>query len=142
MYLFYLFQFQINVGHYVKRGHKIASAGSFPLTLKENACEEVEVEWGFYALSASKAIFRARTYNCNLFSPVVLSATVRKHQTFNSRFNPTLNYKLVYKDLRVADTIPGSDEVFSMKAYKEKLAIPYSRIRNVYAYQMQRMYCL
>ena len=27
------------------------------------------VEWGFYALSASKAIFRARTYNCNLFSP-------------------------------------------------------------------------
>ena len=25
------------------------------------------VEWGFYALSASKAIFRARTYNCNLF---------------------------------------------------------------------------
>ena len=31
---------------------------------------EVEVEWGFYALSASKAIFRARTYNCNLFSPV------------------------------------------------------------------------
>ena len=26
------------------------------------------VEWGFYALSASKAIFRARTYNCNLLS--------------------------------------------------------------------------
>ena len=34
---------------------------------------EVEVEWGFYALSASKAIFRARTYNCNLFSPVMMS---------------------------------------------------------------------
>ena len=33
----------------------------------------VEVEWGFYALSASKAIFRARTYNCNLFSPVMMS---------------------------------------------------------------------
>ena len=33
---------------------------------------EVEVEWGFYALSASKAIFRARTYNCNLFSPVMM----------------------------------------------------------------------
>ena len=27
------------------------------------------VEWGFYALSA---IFRARTYNCNLFSPVMM----------------------------------------------------------------------
>ena len=32
----------------------------------------VEVEWGFYALSASKAIFRARTYNCNLFSLVMM----------------------------------------------------------------------
>ena len=32
----------------------------------------VEVEWGFYALPASKAIFRARTYNCNLFSPVMM----------------------------------------------------------------------
>ena len=31
------------------------------------------VEWGFYALSASKAIFRARTYNCNLFSPVMIT---------------------------------------------------------------------
>ena len=30
------------------------------------------VEWGVYTLSASKAIFRARTYNCNLFSPVVI----------------------------------------------------------------------
>ena len=29
---------------------------------------------GFYALSASKAIFRARTYNCNLFSPVMMIA--------------------------------------------------------------------
>ena len=36
----------------------------------------VEVEWGFYALSASKAIFRARTYNCNLFSPVMMSTWV------------------------------------------------------------------
>ena len=34
--------------------------------------EFFEFEWGFYALSASKAIFRARTYNCNLFSPVMM----------------------------------------------------------------------
>ena len=27
-----------------------------------------EFEWGFYALSASKAIFRARTYNCVIYS--------------------------------------------------------------------------
>ena len=31
-----------------------------------------EFEWGFYALSASKAIFRARSYSHNLFSPVMI----------------------------------------------------------------------
>ena len=29
--------------------------------------KEFEFEWRFYALSASKAIFRARTYNCIIF---------------------------------------------------------------------------
>ena len=29
---------------------------------------EFEFEWGFYTLSASKAIFRARTYNCITYS--------------------------------------------------------------------------
>ena len=41
--------------------------------LKETIRREIGlVEWGFYALSASKAIFRARTYNCNLFRPVMM----------------------------------------------------------------------
>ena len=35
-------------------------------------------EWGVYALSASKAIFRARTYNCNLFSPVMMITWIMK----------------------------------------------------------------
>ena len=34
--------------------------------------KESELSGGFYALSASKAIFRARTYNCNSFSPVMM----------------------------------------------------------------------
>ena len=33
---------------------------------------EFEFEWRFYALSATKAIFRARTYSHNLFSPVMM----------------------------------------------------------------------
>ena len=37
---------------------------------------EFEFEWGFYALSATMTIFRARTYNCNLFSPVLQSYSV------------------------------------------------------------------
>ena len=31
-----------------------------------------EFEWRFYALSASKAIFRMRTYSHNLLSPVMM----------------------------------------------------------------------
>ena len=31
-----------------------------------------EFEWGFYAMSASEAIFRARAYSHNLFSPVTM----------------------------------------------------------------------
>ena len=40
------------------------------------------VECGFYALSASKAIFRARTYNCNLFSPVMMMNETRRGVLF------------------------------------------------------------
>ena len=42
-----------------------------PHEIRKQIFDEL-VEWGFYALSASKAIFRARTYNCNLFSPVMM----------------------------------------------------------------------
>ena len=47
------------------------------------------VEWGFYALSASKAIFRARTYNCNLFSPVMMMNESRRKPT-TGRQSPSL----------------------------------------------------
>ena len=47
------------------------------------------VEWGFYALSASKAIFRARTYNCNLFSPVMMMNETRRKPT-TGRQSPSL----------------------------------------------------
>ena len=47
------------------------------------------VEWGVYALSASKAIFRARTYNCNLFSPVMMMNETRRKPT-TGRQSPSL----------------------------------------------------
>ena len=54
------------------------------------ACHTVRlVEWGFYALSASKAIFRARTYNCNLFSPVMMMNETRRKPT-TGRHSPSL----------------------------------------------------
>ena len=39
---------------------------------------EFKFEWRFYALSASEAIFRVRTYSHNLFSPVVMMTSWRK----------------------------------------------------------------
>ena len=43
------------------------------LTFKSSAFViAFELEWRFYALSASKANFRARTYSHNLFSPVMM----------------------------------------------------------------------
>ena len=47
------------------------------------------VEWGFYVLSASKAIFRARTYNCNLFSLVMMMNETRRKPT-TGRQSPSL----------------------------------------------------
>ena len=57
----------------------VSDAAEYPCNVCKKECVDEPltsdgwlVEWGFYALSASKAIFRARTYNCNLFSPVRL----------------------------------------------------------------------
>ena len=62
------------------------------------------VEWGFYALSASKAIFRARTYNCNLFSPVMMMNETRRKPT-TGRQSPSLFDKwhgIFYMPSRIA----------------------------------------
>ena len=40
----------------------------FNISNEIDSTEESESEWGFYALSASKAIFGARTYNCITYS--------------------------------------------------------------------------
>ena len=62
------------VNSYVSKTCDKGVKGRRMLLCRVELCDrdEVEVEWGFYALSASKAIFRARTYNCNLFSPVMM----------------------------------------------------------------------
>ena len=46
------------------------------------------VEWRFSALSASKAIFRARTYNCNLFNPVMMMNETRRKPTTGRQSPP------------------------------------------------------
>ena len=51
-----------------------------PIYIFEYETSESESEWGFYAPSAFKAIFRARTYNCITYSvsPVMMITTETK----------------------------------------------------------------
>ena len=60
------------VGHRVGWSIKGGVVNGLGLTAGWSIKSGFEFEWGFYALSASKAIFRAKTYNCNLFSPVMM----------------------------------------------------------------------
>ena len=56
--------------HVLLLEHQLAQAlaNNRKLTARVDLFEKFEFEWGFYALSASKAIFRARTYNCITYS--------------------------------------------------------------------------
>ena len=54
---------------------------------------------------------------------------VEKHSTFNNEIkNVPSAYKLLYPDKRLADKLPATDDGFQLKAYKEALGKPYSRI--------------
>ena len=46
-----------------------------------NVDPSFEFEWGFYVLSASEAIFRARTYNCITYSVRCSSEVFRAGST-------------------------------------------------------------
>ena len=70
------------------------------------------VEWGFYALSASKAIFRARTYNCNLFSPVMMMNETRRKPT-TGRQSPSLFDKwhgIFYMPSRIDEAVADQEK--------------------------------
>ena len=52
-----------------------------------------------------------------------------KHSTFNNVIkNVPSAYKLLYPDKRLLDKLPGTDNGFRLKAYKEALGKPYSQI--------------
>ena len=55
-------------------------------------------------------------------------AAIKKRQAFDRTFNAERGYVLAYQDARIARQIPGSDQDFVLKSYKEWLGRSYSRL--------------
>lgn len=58
----------------------------------------------------------------------VREKALAKWEDYDSKFSRERGYVLVYPDSRIAYTIPGSSEEFTVQKYKEGLGKPYSRI--------------
>ena len=91
---------------------------------------EFEFEWGFYALSASKAIFRARIYNCITYSVrwwwLLVEWNYRRKPT-TGRQSPSLFDKwhgIFYMPSRI-------DEAGRTKAFDYPVAEHWGESRNV-----------
>jgi hypothetical protein len=53
---------------------------------------------------------------------------LKKREAFDKRFEMERGYVLAYPDTRMAKKIPGSEDEFVLKNYKELLGKPYSRV--------------
>ena len=58
----------------------------------------------------------------------VFDAAMKKRKAFDRTFNAERGYVLAYQDAKIARQIPGSDQDFVLKSYKEWLGRPYSRL--------------
>ena len=58
----------------------------------------------------------------------VRQAALKKWEDYDRKFSRDRGYVLVYPDGKLANTIPGSSETFTMCKYKEDLGKAYSRI--------------
>ena len=67
----------------------------------------------------------------NITSEDLLEKAVEKHSRFHKdvvQSNKKAFYHLLYTDKNKVSTLPGSDEPFTLKRYKEEIDKPYSRI--------------
>ncbi len=55
-------------------------------------------------------------------------AAIEKRKAFDKRFRPERGYVIAYQDASIAREIPGTNEEFVLKKYKEWLGKPYFRI--------------
>lgn len=55
-------------------------------------------------------------------------AAIKNQKAFDRTFNAERGYVLAYQDTRIARHVPGSDQDFVLKSYKEWLGRSYSRL--------------
>ena len=55
-------------------------------------------------------------------------AAIKQRKAFDRTFNAERGYVLAHQDARIARQIPGSDQDFVLKSYKEWLGRSYSRL--------------
>lgn len=58
----------------------------------------------------------------------IRAAAIKKREAFDKRFQPERGYVLAYQDTSIARLIPGTQEEFILKKYKDWLGKSYSRI--------------
>ena len=115
-----------------------------PLTKKskktpsKNTAVDVRINVGIMTLRDGRLLPKRNTtlpLNVNdlIGSKELLDKAVEKHSRFNSNLisnNPSM-YRLLYGNIarvQEANTIPGSEEPFSLRRYKEEIGKPYSKI--------------
>ena len=66
--------------------------------------------------------------NTNSDAATLLKTAVEKHSRHFKQFNKHLDYVLLYADMSVVQTLPGSSTPFILEKYKSDLLKPYSKL--------------
>jgi hypothetical protein len=82
-------------------------------------------------LIVKRGVTLPATVRTNINYDELIKKAVEKHHRFNKdiiKHDDKMFYYLLYGDKKKADKLPGCDEAFSLKRYKEEIDKPYSRI--------------
>jgi hypothetical protein len=102
--------------------------------LEDKQPEEVKINIGVMILKDGKlSIKRGATLPLtvapSIGSKELLTKAVEKHTRFNQNLvDRAIIYRLLYADYEEVTTIPGTEDPFTLKKYKEEIDKPYTRI--------------
>jgi hypothetical protein len=103
---------------------------------KSGKSSEVKINIGIMTkredvLVVKRGVTLPVTVRTNINYDELIKKAVEKHHRFNKdiiKHDDKMFYYLLYGDKKKADKLPGCDEAFSLKRYKEEIDKPYSRI--------------
>ena len=103
---------------------------------KSGKSSEVKINIGIMTkredvLVVKRGVTLPVTVRTNINYDELIKKAVEKHHRFNKdiiKHDDKMFYYLLYGDKKKADKLPGCDEAFYLKRYKEEIDKPYSRI--------------